>query len=643
MKLPALVALVLAALLAALFWIKSGSESEQGPAMPEERDAGAQREIVEPELDVLAGGEGRTAVLDVSEVEPKADASAGAARIEELLPAWIELNVLDEADGTPLAGASVFVDEASASGAGLRSFGGAEQPFGELGVTDVEGRFLLESLLYASHWMRVEAQGYGEVLLQLPAERAADDPPLVVRARRTAALVGRVESSAGGTVRVWLSSSMYRLLSDASAQSFIGGELRLGAKSDELGWFELSELPARVPFVVELVSEGRPTRRLSEPLVLEPGERREVSWKLDASADVEVLALDTRGYPAAGVELRLIRADEVFGGLVQVYTDAVSTTVTDGGGLARFERVAQGDWVVAPQSVEGTGGRSARAEGYAPEATRFTVGAQDDRVELELALHFGQTISGLVLAPDGSPAPLARVSIQQGARRIFIFERADEEGRFKSGVLVSGIYSVAAEPGSKTPGASRSAPLEAELGASDLIVNLRPSAPLVVELRDAVSGDLRPGQLILNELDTKRIYMPDTSGVKEFDNLPPGEYELAGLAQNGSVGLVGRFTLTAGSDPREIVVPLAPGGRVRVAYRGPHDVMQLRVLAGDQIVSLDGLERGLQKTLAAPAGRVTVRGTVYLDERDPSGEVLKIVQERDVDVPAGGIVDVVFE
>lgn len=214
------------------------------------------------------------------------------------------------------------------------------------------------------------------------------------------------------------------------------GRLSRAARADAAGRFSIGGLPARLELELLARPEAHPYARQTIGH-LEAGVRREVRVELVRGARVIGVVLDAEGRPVKNARVALMPEGSLF----------------DLGWSARTKRCdGEGRFDIAGLASGGLLVRGS-ARGYLESETqRIDLEEGGTRSGLELRLASGASIAGRVRWPDGRPAQDARVGVRfdpaqsagmgaYGAMRGARGEsRSDEEGNFRVGGLGRGPF-----------------------------------------------------------------------------------------------------------------------------------------------------------------------------------------------------------
>src|SRR4030095_17005169 len=168
------------------------------------------------------------------------------------------------------------------------------------------------------------------------------------------------------------------------------------------------------------------------------------------------------------------------------------------------------------------------ADATAPFATLVEIQPGEAEHQIELVVHRGLRITGSLRDPDGKPVNNAGIEARTG--ETWLGTSGGEDGTFVLGPLLPGTYTLAASP-SFHKGLARSEPLQAEAGARELVLRLRPGGTLSGRVVDAGTGEGVGSTIAVSQPGNKTeyIYFPRSKadGSFELGGLLPGTYSLA--------------------------------------------------------------------------------------------------------------------
>ena len=533
--------------------------------------------------------------------------------------------VLDRETGVPVVDASVALVEFPSSWK-AKEGGLARVPATETLGVDSEGYFEIELGSWQDLMVEVAAPGHGLAVVEASDQYASRVDALVIRLDRGSELVARAFDSGGLPLpgaRVTLSVPSYELVERTGLRT-TWGDVQWLARTGIDGVARLRDLPPGVRFRAECRAEAEgPARRGPSPFSLEPGERRELEFRVGTTGLVAGRVIRPDGGDAGGIELWLCPGEaEGRKSLNVLDGDRARTASTDEEGRFAFPDVSDGTWLVGPACE--------------PQEPGFPNVAEEVVVEgglsepVLLSLRSDLFISGTVVGPDGGPVPDAFVHTWND-RFTTAQAQVDEAGGFSVGPLSEGVHTVSCD-------ATGFEPVRRDgvaAGDEGLELRLSSGAKLRGALIDAHSGEPRAGDLILSPLESGVVRFSMTSapatGTFAFDSLAPGRYQLTARVPGGTVAYLPEIVVRAGEE-REVELRAMQGATLTLRHSSAVETFTFRVGRGSAAVGIGTLSRGGSTELVVPAG-------VALEVRWPTarGEAIESVtlsvgEERELEL-----------
>ncbi|MFT5051938.1 MAG: hypothetical protein ACI8QZ_003369 [Chlamydiales bacterium] len=205
--------------------------------------------------------------------------------------------------------------------------------------------------------------------------------------------------------------------------------------TDRLGRASFNGQPSAVEVRVQLLAPGFGSGwqfhgAIPSPLLA--GERRVLTIVARMPADVYGVAVDETGAAAAGVELRLLRDEGQFEGVVGSFSvrDGHPLAVTGSDGAFLFKGVPVGRWTAVARS-SGAGPQPAGDQPrFAPYPLAFEVTGIESRLSLDLELRRGLSLHGVALDERGVPCVGAEVDLRVEGGPEVGKQIADARGEF---------------------------------------------------------------------------------------------------------------------------------------------------------------------------------------------------------------------
>jgi len=601
-------ALVLAAV-AAGAWIFGGGDPAPGPAAPR---------AVEPRLeDPDAPPESPGSLAPQAAGEPLAETLVRAAPLAQ------RARVPADEEGAPHGAQpsdSLYVCRVLDGASGARIAGALVRRLGEDGVatqSDEEGLFALEAA--ASGLLELRHPDYGPVLAEMRPDGFQVGRVAEVPMHRSARIEGRVLSARPGD-EVFVAVTARDFEERAGIET--GPALHWSTPVGPGGGVLLAGLPARVPLRVEIRAGGRARWRVPEALILDPGERREVSWQTGPAVRVlgnlagarratEVWAL-ANGEAGSDPE-RLLEARD--------RRRAAAVARTDGAGSFELDGLGPGSWWI----------------GAGPLAVRVDLAAEQAERRLELTLQPELDITGRVTSGTEGLAGPVTVRAQRGDTEGTAEARADPEGFFRLASLPPGRYVLWAHGAHPF---DRSEYVHAEAGDVDV--------PLVIDLGTSLSGTVVDGDT--GEPTNAHVHLisargslgfgtgGEGAGVFRFAGLHAGVYSLTAGTDDGRFALLGDVPLEEGESQRGLLLELRPGATLEIELAGGLASARCAIYAEGVPIADFTLRRGEKATERVPAGPLLLQ--LYTGG---SGAGREVSLERSLAPSAGARETVVFE
>jgi protocatechuate 3,4-dioxygenase beta subunit len=537
---------------------------------------------------------------EASDIPPLAEGEQREVTVE--LPTRVDVTLhgrlVDAESGQPLAGGVIRVEP---------SRGLENAPAQEI-LASADGTFVIEARSWEVQFASASGEEHARAIFDLEAGHESPERALEVRLSRAAALEVLVleGSSPVADAKVELGTHLYHLRLDTDFWSFpMGEDPTWTARSDLSGLAVVESLPPRAPLELTIDPRDRPRRVEAEPVVLDPGERRRVEIRLGSGGTIAGRVEDSKGQAVPDLAIWRIAAEFPAPKRIESYETPAARTRTDAQGRFRFEDVPAGSWHVGPPSVSSWDESALTADAVA--ALAQPVGVEEGSVSSDIVIRIdrGLYLSGIVLDPDGQPAPEVSVSAHSQTAWEYLNEQTDDAGRFRIGPLTAGSYALQASGfgrGSHAPSESAIA----EAGASELTLQLRVGASIRGRTLDA-AGRLRECKLMLVREGEDSWTVTKSEGEFSFDGLLPGTYALNAQGSGGVCGRRAGLYLRAGTTLKGIDVVLERGALLRLTFDEEQPHAAYAVFVDGTAFESDGLERGKEGTITVPAGEIEVR------------------------------------
>lgn len=505
--------------------------------------------------------------------------------------------VLSAEDRSPVYGARVEL-----IGGGRSTRGGGEERTENIvdmeTTTEADGLFELSAPSWKICEVRIQAAGFGPVLLQVESGHERSEAAQIVSLHRMATLRARVQTPLGeivSTNRIRLHAAASSLVqSDHEGPHFsLSHAMSWEGGVDATGLCVIEGLPPRVPLQVEILVHGLVVRRDLPPLSLKPGEVREVDWRLGSGCRLTGSAVDQDGRPASSLGILLQPASDDSPAFFEdgVVADSPRRTETDAQGRFVFLDVGAGRWRVGP----------APGTDCAPYAEMIEIPDGEARHETSMRVYRGLYICGSVLGPTGGPVSGASISAvsETGAG---VYVQCNSDGAFVLGPLVPGPYWLSAG----APRLVDSAGVAARPGDVGVVLRLQAGGRIEGAVLDGISG--RPCSATLTywrvgALGCGVTYSRD--GTFHLEGLEAGAYCLAARGPGGRVGVLRDILVAPGRDSSGVTLDLVPGSRLRIVNQTAEDNMY-RVSFDGAVIAMEDLAASDETSLVVPPGRIAV-------------------------------------
>ncbi len=467
----------------------------------------------------------------------RVERDAAPAELEVVLDRGFELRGdVRDAGGQPLAGVRLrAILEPSAS---------PDAPPADdvAGESDDDGAFHLAGLARGTWTLHASLAGYGSERVEGLTPARAGRVEIVLRRLPTGSVSGQI--LAPETV-----TSMWVTVRGAQ------GEAGKGTPVD--GRFRIEEVPVGDVSVELFASSRAGSRTLKKPATVAENQETPVDFDLRTSIEIGG-RVELDGSPLMDASLHFVE---------RVSANRAEAT-TDADGAYRIE--------LEPGVHEITVRR--------PDNTldlRTLELRHSRRLDLDVT---GGTLSGRVLdGGSGEPVPEASVELMPAKRRDGLqpslpSTRTDGSGRYRLVRAPAGPHLLRV---GHADYARRLVDIDLESGqARQLDVALEPTAGLLVRLAGAATAESLSGPIVVRDGRDAIIWDGDVSRDGVRLPLPPGDYKVS-----VSAGGYASRTVAASVPSEELVIPLTPGGSVRVLSATPERrVARLIDPAGEEYV-----------------------------------------------------------
>lgn len=511
-------------------------------------------------------------------------------------------------------------------------------------LTEPDGHFAFPLRLEGRLYAVVRGDDYPETFVPLVSGHETRERAARIELLAAARVEGRVLDRDGGPLSpavVILHTERYRTLAATTslADDYVPGDFWVEAPVDDGGWFAIDGLSPRAPLDVEIRGDGdEPLFSHPDGLRLEPGEIREVEWRLGAGARVTGLAHTPEGEPIAGLRVWLEpEGTEVsFSGVFRAHYDPAQATRTDAAGRFAFEGVPAGAWLVGPAATRNDWD-APPPDGVAPIATPFEVPEGAHEVEQDVVVHRGLYIRGTVRALGPDPVGYGYVSAHHPEHG-YHESTSLEDGAFALGPLAPGDWRVSVSARTSAfVDFARPEPVVVPAGTDDVEFVVEPGGVLVGHVVDDRTGERVEAELSVYERATGVTRFPSTDGdppAFRVEGLSTGTVTVLASTADGRAAATEGLPVTAGEETDPIELRVAPGATIVLSLESDDaDSANCRIHWNGLNVSVTSVYPVRGARVAVPPGFVEVfalDGSLLGSAQVSGGE------EFAVAVPVGG-------
>jgi hypothetical protein len=561
--------------------------------------------------------------------------SAGEQRtltiqLERMQKGALEGILLDASTDAPIAGAEVRLFSRRGSRAMTHLLGHSGRPDA---WSDEEGRFELQGPAGEASFAGVYAIGYGPMFFDLDGKPGLADSTSPIRLQRSAAYelnVGQARSSS--EMHLTLTTAGKRV-QEGGPSPLLAGPLTWSAKVNQEGVAQVLGMPPHVALNVQVWKGATQIYASSSPITLAASERRVL--RLDAGSTTMITGVmrNEAGKPASHREVWLVPAEYRAPGLLNMANAKKHKplrSITDAGGRYRFLDPEPGDWWVgpAPDADPAPGSKP-----VLPAARWIHLPEGPLRVELDLTLHTGVYLEGVVQDADGNPVPNACFRFRAAREAGVDQQQTDERGRFSAGPLLPGLYDVWIAPGAEgehrgsLPRTVRagSGPVQFTVhrGSWILVRAIAPGVGREARITRGLLTKLTPSPSLARDLRTSLLAIPAPEsrlslprdaelrgGTMELHGLEAGPYAVALYTADGRVAVLERLEAKGTEGPAQAHAVLKPVGWLLLEHLGDAHTAHYQILRGDVIVGSGALGCGALAEIPVPLGKLRVEWAI---------------------------------
>ena len=561
-------------------------------------DEGGQAEIeVEPQVPLIVSAQGNG--LDTSSanvaIPPLAAGERRAVSLTVLTREDLVVHgiVLRRDTREPIVNVTVETMPVRHSGPGPRA------------TTGNDGHFRLSVRSFATASLRYEHPDFGMALSPARAGHEEASRALEILLEPCASIRTTIVAADGADTDGWSAVATTQPWAiEQPNGSWVSGpaELRWTANVDA-GVALVARVPARAPIELEIRRGSRAIWHSREPIVLVPGEVRELECRT-GEASIHGVVREADGTPAASVEMRVGPAREMTSKYIGTNDrHGTALTTTDEDGAYRFESLQPGAWLVGP-APSARDGIDARRD-PAPIAQRVVLEPGGIGVRHDVTLVRGLVITGNVVMPDAKLAPLARVTATNNGGVTWTETITDQDGNFTVGPLIPGTWRLQAQGRDASPSDAN----DFAAGTEGIVLRLGAEARFTVRVRDDAGLALADALVSVGSSEGRgNVYsvQTDAQGLAHFGNLVAATYNVVATTNDGRYAAQREVVIVEGSTVEVQLVARAEG-RARLRFEGPGESALVIVIADRMLVRYISLTRGAAVDVAGPVGDVELQ------------------------------------
>jgi RNA polymerase sigma factor (sigma-70 family) len=516
------------------------------------------------------------------------------------------------------------------------------------GITDADGRFELQLASWKQLQVWIEADGFGPCLGVVASGHETPADALVVALGKTASLRATVVGAAGlgfDRLTVRLSVSADELVFAAGRAN--GGGLNIVdsphlATQPDLEWkattghgwqCELTGLPSGVPLRAELQRDGHPLHKEPGPVLLRPGEVREITLNLGSGTELHGRLIDQDKMAIPNAEIWIEPAAWHGSTWFARYSSSEQRRVatTDSAGDFVFKDLAAGSWWIGPANHSKPHDRP-RASAIAPVAIVVDVLAGTKEQTVDLHVHRGLYIQGRVVDPDRKPMQNTAVYGMSSTITWPSFFQTDADGKFALGPLVPGNYQIWALG---TGLFAAPEPLDVQAGEHDIVIQLRVGAILNGVVVDAGTGEPCSAEVAFSRrAAAPRLLsyaLAEADGTFKCEGLDIDRYDLVASTRDGRVGTLLDVAVAAGKNQGRLTLTVRRGAKLALRYDGKRGPAHARILSDGVPVAETVLIVGTSTSQSVPPGHLTVQLAIGGQDNAKTRELdLAIGEEKEI-------------
>ena len=480
-----------------------------------------------------------------------------------------------------------------------------------------------------SSYRLLHSPGRAPTILATDEVTAPGSPPNRFALERSATLVLRVvdrESPARPNLVISFACAARSLVAheQGTGETLGTAVLDWSAPIDTAGASRIDDLPVHVPLEMRVGGGHSFTVDQFEPLILDPGEVRELTIEIGAVTQLTVSVFDEHEHAIAGCAVGVTQHGiDVAAGQERALVlpgdqpDFQHQGRTDDHGQWMCAALPPGVWWVCLAPTRAPWDEF-DANAVAPVAQRIEILANEAQRELTVHTTRGLYLRGRVEVPDGLLFPpgaqrgampnvvLITHSVAPGST---LTGQPELDGSFAIGPLLEGEYVIETFARQYAP----IEPLRVHTGGDPIVIRMQLGAALSGHVVDAASGNGVQCDVVITKLagaTPEMLGSTDGQGFFGFSGLAAGEYAISAFARDGRTGMAARQHVEAGDAQGDIPLrlePLANCGQVRMVLEGAIAPGRITLWQDGVCRALYFVDGAMVETVAAPAGELEAR------------------------------------
>lgn len=514
-------------------------------------------------------------------------------------------SVLAEDDRSPIAGANVRVQRR-----GVRVYRARKTPVTVAStIARADGSFELRVHPGETDRIEVSAPGFATKISSVPNAEQAENAELTILVRRAARLDVHVTDERAEPREPLMveilgnANDGERSLDDLTARVRGGTAQLWRAHVDAEGRAQFDDLRPGTGLALTITCAEAELWKERDPLVLAPGETRELHVRIRGVDALRCRVTDPRGAPVEDQEVWLVRATAEQAPLfVRGFQQPAAKQATDATGTCAFAAIAPGLWWVGPAPRDGF---TAPKDAVAGLAQTVEIADASRTIEVELAVFRDLLIRGEARDASGQRLNGGHVTARVIAEKTMLLESIEHDGTFVVGPLIPGDHALVAHG----PGfGSASDEVVVAAGTDGVRLTLLAGGAIAGRCIDALTRGPVEASVRLQESGTRPRNGVSVDAFRtsfHFDGVMPAAYDVIARSADGGIGVRKAALVRSERTTEDVVVELVRSGTLRVKLEHGAGTHVQAWCDGVQIAS-GALDPGVDVVASLPPGRATV-------------------------------------